>query len=272
MEKRIRLNVGGKHFETTQDTLTSNSEYFRALLERWDNTKTDEEIFINRSGKIFEHVLCLLLDPNYNYPKKYISELDFYQITIKNNYEQPNFTEYKRLLLLQCPNFDFSIFKDLIEWFYEQVMIKYGDIQNNKFPNDETIKSSNFTDYVHGVKFLKINWVTCSLKYIKYEDTFIPEKFVNISRVLKTITSDFAKILLGLLKEKLSPLTDMYKIKQFDFKIEWYKGCANSSRSDYCSRPGGCLGHKSNYAFELSIGFATNHNKLVKHLYNGVFG
>lgn len=286
MEKRIKLNIGGKHFETTQDTLTTNSGYFRAMIERWNSNKDENgEIFINRSGSIFKHVLRLMLDPEYNYPNKYISELDFYQITIyNNNNEQKIFTEYKRLLLSQYPNFDFSIFKELIEWFYEQVMIKYGDIQNNKFPNDKTIKSfnyiyydrkieaSNFTYIDYNIKILEIQWATCTTKYINYEDDFIPKKFVDISHMLESIAPTFTKILLGLLKEKLTPHTDMYKIDRFDFHVGKYTGCANAVRPHFCTRPGDCLEQLSNIAFKLSIGFAIKHNKLVKHLHNDIFG
>jgi BTB/POZ domain/Hint-domain len=75
---KIKLNVGGRLFETTKETL-QNSEYFVSLLTRWNN---DEEIkFIDRSGKVFEHVLLFLQEPSYNYPDKYLFELDFYGIT-----------------------------------------------------------------------------------------------------------------------------------------------------------------------------------------------
>jgi len=75
---RIKLNVGGRLFETTKETL-QNSQYFVSLLTRWNN---DEEIkFIDRSGKVFEHVLLFLQEPSYNYPDKYLFELDFYGIT-----------------------------------------------------------------------------------------------------------------------------------------------------------------------------------------------
>ena len=37
---------------------------------------------------IFKHVLALLIDENYEYPKKYLSELDFFEIKYdKNKYE-----------------------------------------------------------------------------------------------------------------------------------------------------------------------------------------
>lgn len=72
----IKLNVGGQIFETTEQTLML-SDYFKAFLTRWDRS---DIIFIDRSYKIFEHVLSLLRDPTYPYPSKYIQELEYYQI------------------------------------------------------------------------------------------------------------------------------------------------------------------------------------------------
>jgi len=73
----IKLNVGGTVFETTKDSL-KNSTYLTSFIERW--TKSNEAIFIDRSPKIFEHVLAYLRDFNYPYPDKYSYELDFYGI------------------------------------------------------------------------------------------------------------------------------------------------------------------------------------------------
>lgn len=76
----VVLNVGGKHFETTIQTLTSNSKYFESYFSRW-NEDSSTKIFIDRDPGIFTHVLRLMRDPSYAYPQKYLSELDFFQIT-----------------------------------------------------------------------------------------------------------------------------------------------------------------------------------------------
>ena len=76
----IKLNVGGTIFETTKLTLSPSSFFEKALSETW---KKDEILFVDRSPKIFEHVLCLMRDVNYEYPKKYLSELEFYGVKIK---------------------------------------------------------------------------------------------------------------------------------------------------------------------------------------------
>lgn len=80
--ENVKLNVGGIHYETTKDTLIK-SPYFNTMFNgKWT---ISEEIFIDRSGKIFEHVLNLLRDPNYCFPEKYLSELDFYLINKPKN-------------------------------------------------------------------------------------------------------------------------------------------------------------------------------------------
>ena len=81
----IKLNVGGQIFETTKETL-SFSSYFKALLS--NNWKQTDIIFIDRSAKLFEHILCLLRDPNYIFPNKYVSELDFYGFKANLKYSE----------------------------------------------------------------------------------------------------------------------------------------------------------------------------------------
>lgn len=72
---QIKLNVGGKLFETTDDIL-QKSTYFNSLLTRWNNTS--DIIFINRSPHVFKHVLGVLIDPHYPFPKKYEYELHYF--------------------------------------------------------------------------------------------------------------------------------------------------------------------------------------------------
>jgi hypothetical protein len=96
---KVKLNVGGKIFETTTETLTINSEYFVALFSNnfeqyFDENKIQtKEIFIDRSNIAFEYILDYLRDPNMNIPKKYENELVYYGInydlnTIENPIEE----------------------------------------------------------------------------------------------------------------------------------------------------------------------------------------
>lgn len=77
----IRLNIGGVYFETTKDTLRT-CDYFRLIFE---NSKPSNELFIDRSPHIFKHILSLLRDPLYQFPDKYLSELDFYLVDRKQH-------------------------------------------------------------------------------------------------------------------------------------------------------------------------------------------
>jgi len=55
----------------------SKSQLFNGMLE---DCIIDDEIIIDRSPKLFEHVYSYLLDDKYPYPKKYYSELDYYLV------------------------------------------------------------------------------------------------------------------------------------------------------------------------------------------------
>lgn len=75
----ITLNVGGERFETSYDTLVK-SQYFEARF-RQEGKSRDSEPFVmklDRSPRIFKHVLDLLRDPDYVYPRKYLSELSYF--------------------------------------------------------------------------------------------------------------------------------------------------------------------------------------------------
>lgn len=81
MSKIIYLNVGGKHFQTYQSTLTSGSEYFRAMLEGpWLENSAEKPVFIDRDPHHFEHILSYLRDPSYHLPPRLYYEADYYQI------------------------------------------------------------------------------------------------------------------------------------------------------------------------------------------------
>lgn len=125
----IRLNVGGQIFETTKETLLF-SDYFKAFLTNWTH---DKEIFIDRSPKLFEHVLCLLRDPSYPYPKKYKGELDFYQIKydLVETDEEKNIRENKDLegkrfqelmkIIKECDKFNETRYQNLGNILLEKI-------------------------------------------------------------------------------------------------------------------------------------------------------
>ena len=78
MDQIVKLNVGGKKFDTTYDVLIK-SKLFKDLL---DNPTIDykKRIFIARSSRVFEHVLAYMIDNRHPFPKKYTYELDHFGI------------------------------------------------------------------------------------------------------------------------------------------------------------------------------------------------
>ena len=82
---RVRLNVGGKIFETSIDLLCEKSEYFRAMLKGGFRETQEKEIFIDRDPAPFKHVMRLIRDPSYVVPEEYIEDLRYYMIEIPPN-------------------------------------------------------------------------------------------------------------------------------------------------------------------------------------------
>ena len=77
MATTIIINVCGKIFKTDLETICK-SNLFKNMID--DMGVPTEEIFINRSPKLFEHVLAYIIDENYPFPFKYRSELDYFLI------------------------------------------------------------------------------------------------------------------------------------------------------------------------------------------------
>ena len=62
----ISLQVGERHFCTSEDTLTGESEYFKALLSgNFSDKQSDGSIFIDRDGDMFVHILRYLRTSTY---------------------------------------------------------------------------------------------------------------------------------------------------------------------------------------------------------------
>jgi len=83
-DEQVYLNVGGTIFMTYKDTLLK-SEYFNKenIIDLLSNTSKKTPFFLDKDPKIFRHVLNYLRNNEYEYPKKYFSELVFFGI--KNN-------------------------------------------------------------------------------------------------------------------------------------------------------------------------------------------
>lgn len=92
---RVKLNVGGVIYETTTETLTMKSEYFQSLFNGYFKNYFDEkgnqieEIFIDRSGKKFEHILNYMRGSKENM-KKYEEEFNYYLIITEKKIKDTN--------------------------------------------------------------------------------------------------------------------------------------------------------------------------------------
>ena len=79
----IKLRVSGRIFETTLG-IVKNIPYIYNMIV--DTEHLEDEIIINRSPKVFEHVLAYAIDSKHPVPEKYLYELDFYGIDYVKKY------------------------------------------------------------------------------------------------------------------------------------------------------------------------------------------
>jgi hypothetical protein len=75
----ITIDVCGKKFKTYYNTIVK-IPYFKNIFDHLGTHHAKQRIKVNRSSHIFKHVLAIVIDPMYLYPKKYKSELEFYGI------------------------------------------------------------------------------------------------------------------------------------------------------------------------------------------------
>jgi hypothetical protein len=92
----VKLNVQGTFFETKFDNIVK-IPYFKYMFEG-ENWKEPIIVDIDRPAHIFKHILALCVDPYYQFPKKYESELDFYDIDTKNIKFDDKYEDLKREL------------------------------------------------------------------------------------------------------------------------------------------------------------------------------
>lgn len=119
----VKVNVGGTIFETTKDTLC-RAPLFKNLF---DDVNDESVIFINRSAKLFTHVLALLIDNAYPYPKKYKNELDYYLI----EYNDDSFHDKLTLLEEKMNKID-----DKLDGIDKKIMVCFRDFISNNCCDD----------------------------------------------------------------------------------------------------------------------------------------
>lgn len=86
MTERVRLNVGGRKFETDKSALVGGSGYFAAMFSGGWKESADSTVFIDRCGDKFSHVLEVIRNGGLvdeDFPPSCRRELDFYQVAIR---------------------------------------------------------------------------------------------------------------------------------------------------------------------------------------------
>ena len=112
---KVKLNVGGRFFQTTVETLTKSSDtrltYFKTLFSgQWQSEKDpkDDSIFIDRDGDLFEYILQYLrtgkipIDINHDLLRQdLITEAHFYKLDSLVNLLNRNLSKDKSILKSQ---------------------------------------------------------------------------------------------------------------------------------------------------------------------------
>lgn len=187
----ITLNVGEQEFRTSYDTLIK-SEYFKICFEEAGITRESMPFTmdLDRRPKIFEHVLSLLINPDYHYPIKYLNELPYFHIKYeieKQVVEEPNFVklnetsmlnlEYVKYIRYDPDNdmYEFYLSAKLEESQHKIAYVFPGMMLHKTFKREmnrfRIIPHSENTKRYEFIKIddaLFLNW--CQIKYIRHED------------------------------------------------------------------------------------------------------
>jgi hypothetical protein len=73
---RIKVNVLGRIFDVSKETLYKIPYFVNGMTD----SDIKDEIYVERSPTLFEHVLSYVIDNNYAFPAEHFNELDFYDV------------------------------------------------------------------------------------------------------------------------------------------------------------------------------------------------
>lgn len=123
----IKLSLCGVLF-TVEKAILIRSKYFEDLFA--DNKINEHDVIeLQRSPNIFKHVLSLLIDDRYPFPKKYAYELDYYFI------DQPKY----------CNIIDCGIKCDDYNYCFEH-LCKYAGCEKESFLDYNFCKTHMFCE------------------------------------------------------------------------------------------------------------------------------
>lgn len=196
----IRLDVGGRRFSTTKQTLTSKSTYFKARLsEHYGTFYTDEGyLFEDRDGEMFKHVLDFLRTGKVFCPKsewkRLLEEAEYFGID-----------ELEKILLKE--NEDLlekkgNIPEDLTEYTFSG-LIKVSNVQLFRF----ICRMSNYSIVFGTTEYLIFTWnVRTEEDYFRSRIIFIRTGY-RYGHFMFEVGNDFWKrwkksIKFGNMKEK----------------------------------------------------------------------
>ena len=83
----VKLNVGGKKFQTRKENILNKSDYLLARIIESERVDLNEELFFDRSSKYFPYILDYLRFNKINYKrfkkeelKELQEEVEFYEV------------------------------------------------------------------------------------------------------------------------------------------------------------------------------------------------
>ncbi len=244
----IKINVGGKIYETLKPTICK-SGYFKNLLG--DCTDLSEIIFVNRSSKLFDHVIAYLTDDQHPYPKKYTYELDFYLIkydtimSFKINVDGKIFETFKptickagyfQNLLGDCVDPSEIIFVNRSSKLFDHV-IAYLTDDLHPYPKK----------YAYELDFYLINYdkdklyddnheIKSEINKIKNELNLLEHNVIQGIQTLEDNTSNESQKLnnkIDRIRERLEKINMGIRTSIQDKQICSRSGCDNECQTDY---------------------------------------
>ncbi len=137
MAEPIKLNVGGKKFSTTRETLTRQKEtFFTSLLSDKFPLITDKDgyIFIDRCGRHFHHILNFLRDST---------------ISLEDNFTKKT----AKQLLVEATYYQITNLINVLNEYISEFQLTYIAIESEKYPITliNELLNNNFHIYKYSV-------------------------------------------------------------------------------------------------------------------------
>lgn len=148
MNEWIKVDVGGKIFQTTRETLLL-IPYFQGL-NRFNNLDSSSEIKIDQDPTAFKHILRCMRTPTYQIPPKFYQCLDFWGLPeLKRTPHQFDMEPCKNFL--NRPN----IIKECPYWENFNINLRSGETTKVKFVHEGIKMDTIKFEFPRGYKFFR---------------------------------------------------------------------------------------------------------------------